>query len=319
MDTSNFIYELEKRFIAQEPLSDRDRCKLLLFDREKERVEHCIFSDIKDIFWPSDLLILNDSKVIPARLIGEIELLLLREIEKDIWEILAKPRKKARVGAKFNFGKLSCKIISKTLPLMARFEYIGDFYSILKDVGKPPLPPYIKRKTEEKDTDSYQTVYARKLGSVAAPTAGLHFTKELLESLREKGVDIKFITLNIGPGTFQKPKDGKMDKEYCEIEKETAEAIKNKKRLVACGTSVVRCLESQEKIEEGSFWTEIFIYPGYKFKWIDSLLTNFHLPESPPFIMTSAFVGLPRLKWLYEEAKAKGYRFASYGDAMLIV
>ncbi|MFH0774212.1 MAG: tRNA preQ1(34) S-adenosylmethionine ribosyltransferase-isomerase QueA [bacterium] len=318
MNLSDFVYDLPKEFIAQEPLSDRKGCKLLLFDREKERVEHLIFSDIKGILRPSDLLILNDTRVIPARLIGEIEILLLSEVEKDVWKILAKPRKKAALGARFSFGKLGCKIISES-PILARFEYIGDFYGILQDVGKTPLPPYIKRKAEEGDKESYQTVYARRFGSVAAPTAGLHFTKRLLSELEAQGVEIRYITLHIGPGTFQKPKDGKMDREYCEIEKETAEAIKNKRRLIACGTSVVRCLELQEKIEEGSFWTNIFIIPGHKFKWIDCFLTNFHLPESPPFIMTSAFVGLERLKWLYEEAKAKGYRFASYGDAMLIV
>ncbi|MDI6751965.1 MAG: tRNA preQ1(34) S-adenosylmethionine ribosyltransferase-isomerase QueA [bacterium] len=318
MNLSEFIYDLPKDFIAQEPLPDRDKCKLLLFNSKKEEITHLIFSDIKNLFSNSDLLILNNTKVIPARLIGEIELLLLQEIEKDVWEILAKPRKRAKVGAKFDFGRLSCEIVS-SYPLMAKFKYSGNFYEQIKEIGFSPLPPYIKRKGDAKDKEFYQTVYAKRLGSIAAPTAGLHFTKGLLSELSAKGIEIGFITLHIGHGTFQKPKDGKMDKEYCQIEKEVAIAIKNKKNLVACGTSVVRCLESQEKIEEGSFWTDIFITPGYRFKWTDCFLTNFHLPASSPFIMTSAFVGLLRLKWLYEEAKAKGYRFASYGDAMLIV
>ena len=318
MNLSDFIYDLPKEFIAQEPLSDRDRCKLLLFDRKKERIEHLIFSDIKGILQPSDLLILNDTRVIPARLIGEIELLLIREVQKDVWEILAKPGKRAKKGAKFDFKRLSCEIISSE-PLMARFDYNGNFYEALNEIGMTPLPPYIKHLPEEIDREFYQAVYAKTSGSVAAPTAGLHFTKELLSELEAKEIQIRFITLHIGPGTFQKPKDGKMDREYCEIPKETAKAIKNKKRLIACGTSVMRCLESQEEIRPSSFWTDIFISPGHKFKWIDCFLTNLHLPASPPFIMTGAFVGLDRLKWLYEEAKAKGYRFASYGDAMLIV
>ncbi len=315
---SKFTYCLPKEFIAQEPISDRQRCKLLLFDRKKEDLSHLIFEDLKDILQPSDLLILNDTKVIPARLIGQIELLLLRELEKDVWEILAKPRKRAKLGAKFDFGNLSCEIVHLE-PLMARFEYSGNFYERIKEIGIIPLPPYIKRKPEEKDKEFYQTIYAKNLGSIAAPTAGLHFTKEFLSELEARGVQIRFITLHIGAGTFQKPGNGKMEKEYCEIPSQTAEAIKGKKRLVACGTSVIRCLERQEKIISSSFWTDIFITPGHRFKWIDCFLTNLHLPESPPFIMTSAFVGLARLKWLYEEAKAKGYRFASYGDAMFIV
>jgi S-adenosylmethionine:tRNA ribosyltransferase-isomerase len=328
MKLSDFSYELSKDRIAQEPLVERAGCRLLVFDRDKNRVEHFRFSDIGKLLSPSDLLILNNTRVIPARLSGktekgEVEVLVLREREKDVWEVLARPKKRLREGVVIDFGKAEAEAISLS-PLLLKFRYSGSFDKVLEEIGKAPLPPYIKREPENSDREFYQTVYAERPGSVAAPTAGLHFTEELLRELEEKGVQVRYITLHIGPGTFISPRkekveDHKMSAELCEIPAETADAIIRKKRLIACGTSVVRCIESKDVIEAGSFWTELFIYPGYRFKWTDGLITNLHLPKSTPFILTSAFVGLSRLKELYEEAKREGYRFASYGDAMLII
>lgn len=293
---------------------------MLFFNRENNKVEHLIFSDIVDILSSSDLLVLNKTKVFPARLITDgIEILLVKEQEKDLWEVLIKPKKRIKEGLKLSFGAIEGEIIS-CCPFRIKFAYSGNFFDRLEEIGKPPLPPYIKREAEEKDKIYYQTVYAEEIGSIAAPTAGLHWTEELLLKVKKKGVSISYITLHIGIGTFKMPrcediKEHKMEAEYVKIE----ERIDLTKRLIACGTSVVRALESQETLEPKVFETDIFIYPGFKFKWTKGLITNFHLPKSPPFIMTSAFVGLSQLKALYEEAKSKDYRFGSYGDCMIVL
>lgn len=293
---------------------------MLFFDRESNKIEHLIFSDIVNILSSRDLIVLNKTRVFPARLITEnIEILLVKEIEKNVWEILAKPKKKMKKGLKLSFGSLYGEIVSCS-PLAIKFSYNGNFFDILEDIGKPPLPPYIKKMPDKEDKIYYQTVYAKDIGSIAAPTAGLHFTNDILLKLEQQDVSISYITLHIGIGTFKMPrcediKEHQMDSEYVKI----SDKIPLNKRLIACGTSVVRALESLEDLEPKEFQTNIFIYPGFKFKWVKGLLTNFHLSQSPSFIMTSAFVGLERLKELYEEAKSKDYRFASYGDCMLIL
>lgn len=293
---------------------------MLFFDRESNKIEHLIFSDIVRILSSRDLLVLNKTRVFPARLITEnIEILLVKEIEKNVWEVLAKPRKKIKEGLKLSFGSLYGEIVSCS-PILIKFNCNGNFLDILEDIGKPPLPPYIKRMPDEEDKIYYQTVYAKDIGSIAAPTAGLHFTNDILLRLKKNDVSISYITLHIGIGTFRMPrcediKDHRMDSEYVKIE----DKIDVNKRLIACGTSVVRALSSLEDLEPKEFQTDIFIYPGFRFKWVKGLLTNLHLPKSPPFIMVSAFVGLDKLKELYEIAKSKDYRFASYGDCMLIL
>ncbi len=298
---------------------------MLFFDRKNNKIEHLKFSDIVDILSPSDLLVLNKTRVFPARLMTNdgIDILLLKEKEKNIWEILAKPRKRIKEGLILSIGSLKGEIIS-CFPLTIRFNCNGNLFDILEGVGNAPLPPYIKRNPMQEDKTYYQTVYAKDVGSIAAPTAGLHWTNDILLRLKDMGIFISYITLHIGIGTF-KPvkceniKEHKMDGEYVEIKEE----IPASKRLIACGTSVVRALESRVRSQESGvksqFWTDIFIYPGFEFKWVKGLLTNFHLPESPPFIMTSAFVGLSKLKELYESAKSKNYRFASYGDCMIVI
>lgn len=294
---------------------------MLFFDRKSHKVEHLIFSDIIHILSKKDLVVLNKTKVFPAKLITDgREILLVKEEEKDLWTFLAKPKNRLKEGLKLSFGELlSGKIVSCS-PFRIKFNYSGDFFSILEDIGKPPLPPYIKRPPEESDKIYYQTVYADEIGSIAAPTAGLHWTHEVILKLKEKGVSISYITLHIGIGTFKKImvsdiREHKMEEEYVKIEK----GIDSNKRIIACGTSVVRALEKQKRLEPKVFKTDLFIYPGFKFKWCKGLITNFHLPQSPPFIMTSAFVGLSLLKELYEEAKSKGYRFGSYGDCMVVL
>lgn len=320
MKLSDFSYSLSKAFIAQSPISEREKCKMLFFDRESNKIEHLIFSDIVKLLSSKDILVLNKTRVFPARLIAEnIEILLVKKIEKDVWEVLAKPRKKIKEGLKLSFGSLSGEIVSSS-PCMIKFSYNGNFFDILEEIGNSPLPPYIKKMPDKEDKIYYQTVYAKEIGSIAAPTAGLHFTDEILLRLEKNGVSIFYITLHIGIGTFKMPrcediKSHQMEGEYVKIN----DKIPLNKRLVACGTSVVRALESLENLEPKEFQTDIFIYPGFKFKWVKGLLTNFHLPKSPPFIMVSAYVGLDKLKELYEEAKSKNYRFGSYGDCMLIL
>lgn len=304
-------------------MKERQNCKMLFFDRKEKKIEHLVFSDIIDLLSSQDLLVLNKTKVFQGRLIvNGIDILLVKEKEKNIWEVLAKPKRKIKEGLILDFSLIKGEVIS-CFPIMVKFNCNGNLFSILEKIGKTPIPPYIKREPNYDDKIYYQTVYAKDLGSIAAPTAGLHFTDEILLKLKENGVSISYITLHIGIGTF-KPvrcndvREHRMDEEYVKIEEE----IPQDKRIIACGTSVVRALESGVRESGGQkvgFWTDIFIYPGFKFKFVSGLLTNFHLPESPPFIMTSAFVGLDELKMLYSEAKSENYRFGSYGDCMLVL
>ncbi len=340
MKTSDFFYELPKELIAQVPIEPRDHSRMMLLDRQTGEIRHKHFYDIIDEFMPGDCLILNDSRVLPARIYGikeetgaKVEFLLLEQKEKDIWEALAGPGKKAKPGAKFNFpgSSLKAEVLETTSSgnRIIKFTYDGDFYTELDKVGQMPLPHYITETL--KDKERYQTVYSHELGSAAAPTAGLHFTKEILEKIKEKGVDIGFVTLHVGLGTFRPVKaeeitDHKMHSEHYEISKETAEMINRTKlrngRVFAVGTTSCRTLESAYKkegaVKESSGYTDIFIYPGYKFNVLDGLITNFHLPESTLIMLVSAFAGYENTMNAYKIAVAEKYRFFSFGDAMFI-
>lgn len=342
MNKEEFFYELPESLIAQDPLSDRSSSRLMVLDKNTGEIEHKIFKDIIDYLEPNDCLVINDTKVIPARLIGErvgtgaaIEVLLLkrRPDEKDVWEVLVKPGKKAKIGTEISFGdgKLVAKVISivEEGNRLIQFSYNGIFEEILDELGQMPLPPYITHKLEDKNR--YQTVYAKYEGSAAAPTAGLHFTKELLERIKEKGVTIASVTLHVGLGTFRPVKEENilehhMHSEFYIISEDAANKInetkKNGGRIISVGTTSTRTLESAAKvdgtIEACSGWTEIFIYPGYTFKMIDCLITNFHLPESTLIMLVSALAGREHVLNAYETAVKESYRFFSFGDAMLI-
>lgn len=340
MRTSDFYYDLPKELIAQSPLADRSSSRLLHLSMKDGSIEHRHFTDILDYLEEGDCLVINDTKVIPARLYGHkedtgavIEILLLKRKENDIWECLVKPGKKAKPGAKIVFGNGILKgeildVVEEGNRLI-QFSYDGIFEEILDQLGEMPLPPYITQKLEDKNR--YQTVYAKNEGSAAAPTAGLHFTKELLERVREKGVQIAHVTLHVGLGTFRPVKVDDVEKhhmhtEFYVVEEDQAELInqtkKNGKRVIAVGTTSCRTLESATG-EDGvlyakSGWTDIFIYPGYKFKMIDGLITNFHLPESTLLMLVSALAGKDKIMHAYEEAVEERYRFFSFGDAMFI-
>lgn len=340
MKTSDFYYDLPKELIAQSPLADRSSSRLLHLSMKDGSIEHRHFTDILDYLEEGDCLVINDTKVIPARLYGHkedtgavIEILLLKRRENDIWECLVKPGKKARPGAKIVFGNGILKgeildVVEEGNRLI-QFVYDGIFEEILDQLGEMPLPPYITQKLEDKNR--YQTVYAKNEGSAAAPTAGLHFTKELLERVREKGVRIAHVTLHVGLGTFRPVKvddveNHHMHTEFYIVEEDQAELInqtkKNGKRVIAVGTTSCRTLESAAG-EDGilsakSGWTDIFIYPGYHFKMMDGLITNFHLPESTLLMLVSAFAGKEKIMHAYEEAVKERYRFFSFGDAMFI-
>lgn len=340
MDLKEFYYYLPKELIAQEPLKDRARSRLMVLDRATGNIEHRIFEDIVDYLNPGDCLVLNDTRVIPARLIGErkdtggkMEFVLLKKIKEEIWEVMVKPGKRARLGAEFIFGngRLRAKVINITDEgnRIVEFFYEGIFEQVLDELGQMPLPPYIKKQLE--DREQYQTVYAREFGSAAAPTAGLHFTNELLEKIKQKKINITFITLHVGLGTFRPVKvrrieDHKMHEEYYEISPEAAKIInetkKNGKRIIAVGTTSARTLETvgdiNGQVKPQSGWSGIFIYPGYKFKVVDALITNFHLPESTLIMLVCAFAGKDKIFKAYEEAIEKKYRFYSFGDAMFI-
>lgn len=340
MKTSDFYYDLPKELIAQSPLADRSSSRLLHLSMKDGSIEHRHFTDILDYLEEGDCLVINDTKVIPARLYGHkedtgavIEILLLKRKENDIWECLVKPGKKARPGAKIVFGNGILKgeildVVEEGNRLI-QFTYDGIFEEILEQLGEMPLPPYITQKLEDKNR--YQTVYAKNEGSAAAPTAGLHFTKELLECVREKGVQIAHVTLHVGLGTFRPVKvddveNHHMHTEFYIVEEDQAKLInqtkKNGKRVIAVGTTSCRTLESATG-EDGilsakSGWTDIFIYPGYHFKMMDGLITNFHLPESTLLMLVSAFAGKDKIMHAYEEAVKERYRFFSFGDAMFI-
>ena len=340
MKTSDFYYDLPHELIAQTPLKQRDSSRLLVLHKDDGATEHKHFYDVVDYLKPGDCLVMNDSRVLPARLLGHrptggaVELLLLTQKEDDVWECLARPGRKLHPGAEVSFGngELKATILSETESgnRMVKFEYEGIFMEVLERLGKMPLPPYIKE--ELKDGERYQTVYSRVNGSAAAPTAGLQFTKELLAKIADKGVQLAFVTLHVGLGTFRPVQvdeitDHHMHSEFCMISKETAELLNNTRknggRIVCVGTTSCRTLESMVN-EDGSFseksaWNDIFIYPGYHFKAMDALITNFHLPESTLIMLVSAFAGYDHVMNAYKEAVRERYRFFSFGDAMLIV
>ena len=341
MKTSDFFYELPEELIAQDPLEDRTASRLLVLDRKTDKLEHKIFSDVIDYLNPGDCLVINNTRVIPARLIGEkegtggkVEILLLKRRENDIGESLVKPGKKLRPGARVTFGdgRLKAEIleIAEEGNRLVKFYYEGIFEEILDSLGEMPLPPYITHKLEDKEM--YQTVYAKFDGSAAAPTAGLHFTTELLEKIKHKGVRIASITLHVGLGTFRPVKvedvnNHHMHTEWYEVNKEAADIInetkKNGGRVICVGTTSCRTIESVAD-ENGLMSaktgeTDIFIYPGYKFKVMDGLITNFHLPESTLVMLVSAFAGKERVLSAYETAVKERYRFFSFGDAMILV
>lgn len=341
MKTSDFYYDLPQELIAQDPLEDRSSSRLMHLSLKDGSIEHRHFTDVLDYLEEGDCLVINDTKVIPARLYGHkeetgalIEILLLKRRENDIWECLVKPGKKARPGAKITFGNgiLKGKIIDVVDEgnRLIQFHYEGIFEEILDQLGEMPLPPYITHKL--KDKNRYQTVYAKNEGSAAAPTAGLHFTKELLEKVKEKGVNIAHVTLHVGLGTFRPVKvddveSHHMHSEFYIVEEDQAKLIndtkKAGKRVIAVGTTSCRTLESATGedgiLKAGSGWTEIFIYPGYHFKMIDALITNFHLPESTLVMLVSALAGKENIMHAYEVAVQEKYRFFSFGDAMIII
>ncbi len=336
---SDFYYDLPPEQIAQTPAEPRDSSRLFVYDRATDKVEHRIFRDITDYLKAGDVLVINNTKVLPARLYantehgGLIEILLLKRLERDKWEVLAKPGRKCAVGKSFKIGdKLSFTVegITDSGERIINFSYDGVFENILEEVGSMPLPPYIKEKL--KDKDRYQTVYAKTDGSAAAPTAGLHFTPELLEKIRSMGVEIVEVLLHVGLGTFRPVKediitDHKMHGEYYEVSEQAAAALNRAKaegrRIIAVGTTSVRTLESATGedgvVRAGSGETYIFIYPPYNFKCVDALITNFHLPESTLIMLVAALVGREKILSLYKTAVDEGYRFFSFGDAMMII
>ena len=340
MKTSDFFYELPEELIAQTPLQQRDSSRLLQLDRESGEIAHLHFYDILDYLNPGDCLVMNDSRVLPARLLGHrptggaVEVLLLRDLGDKKWECLCKPGRKMQVGNEviFGDGELTATVVEvqETGNRVVQFHYEGIFLEVLERLGKMPLPPYIKE--ELMDQERYQTVYSRAVGSAAAPTAGLHWTKELLDKARDKGVKTAFVTLHVGLGTFRPVKaeeitDHHMHSELCMMTAETAEILNETKasggRVICVGTTSCRTLESlvnaDGSFEAKSQWTEIFIYPGYTFKAMDGLITNFHLPESTLVMLVSAFAGREHVLHAYEEAVKERYRFFSFGDAMCIL
>ena len=340
MKVSDFYFELPEELIAQYPLEKRDSSRLMVLDKKTGEIEHRKFHDILEYLNEGDTLVLNNTRVLPARLIGEkeetggkIEFLLLKRIEGDKWECLAKPGKSAREGRRFSFGegKLKAEVVEvlENGNRIVEFYYKGIFEEVLDSLGEMPLPPYIHEKLEDKER--YQTVYSKENGSAAAPTAGLHFTKELLEQIKEKGVKIVYLTLHVGLGTFrpvkvEKIEEHEMHSEFYILSKESADIINETKKrgnkVISVGTTSTRTLETigdeNGFVKEQSGWTNIFIYPGYKFKVVDRLITNFHLPESTLIMLVSTLAGKEHTMKAYEEAVKEKYRFFSFGDAMFI-
>lgn len=340
LKTSDFYFDLPEELIAQTPLEKRDNSRLLTLNKETGETRHLHFYDLPQLLRPGDCLVLNDSRVLPARLIGHrlpgggaCEVLLLVDRGDKTWECLVRPGKKMRVGARLSFGngELTAEVVGEVEGgnRLVRFQYEGIFLEVLERLGKMPLPPYIK--AELQDPERYQTVYSREIGSAAAPTAGLHFTKELLEKIQNMGVKLCYVTLHVGLGTFRPVKeenitDHDMHSEYCMISQETADQINQTKRqggrVICVGTTSCRTIESwaQEDgtLKESAGWTNIFIYPGYRFKVLDGLITNFHLPESTLIMLVSALAGREHVLAAYREAVEQKYRFFSFGDAMFI-
>lgn len=342
MKKSDFYYNLPEELIAQTPVTPRDHSRLMVVDRESGAITHCHFYNLCDILQKGDLLVMNDSRVLPARLYGEkvdngtfIEFLLLEQKGDKLWEIICRPGKKAKVGTKFSFG--GGKLLAEVVEVkpdgnrIVQFSCDGNFYTVLDEIGQMPLPPYITKKLEDKER--YQTVYSRELGSAAAPTAGLHFTKEMLQALREKGVETAFVTLHVGLGTFRPVKEDdvlqhKMHSEHYHLPQETVDKIlqtkQNGGRVIAVGTTSCRTLEAVATEHDGKLvaadgYTDIFIYPGYQFKVLDGLVTNFHLPESTLIMLVSALLGYEKTMHAYDVAVNERYRFFSFGDAMCIL
>ena len=341
MKTSDFYYDLPQELIAQDPLEDRSASRLMVLDKKTGKIQHHIFKEIVNYLNPGDCLVINDTKVIPARLYGakvgtdaKIEVLLLKRKENNIWETLVKPGKKAKIGTKISFGE--GLLIGEVVDIveegnrLIQFTYEGIFEEILDKLGQMPLPPYITHQL--KDKNRYQTVYAKHDGSAAAPTAGLHFTPELLEEIRAKGVNIAHVTLHVGLGTFRPVKvedvtQHHMHSEFYVVEEDQATLINETKKkggkIISVGTTSLRTLESASTedgiLKAGSGWTDIFIYPGYRFKIVDRLITNFHLPESTLIMLVSALAGKEHIMAAYEEAVKDKYRFFSFGDAMIIL
>ncbi len=340
MRTDDFDFELPEELIAQTPIKNRDQSRMLVLDKKTGKIEHKHFNNILDYLNENDVLVLNDTKVMPARLYGQkeetnalIEVLLLKEKTNNTWECLVKPAKRVKIGTVVNFGdgilKAKCIEIKDEGIRVFKLIYDGILYEILDKLGEMPLPPYIHEKLEDKDR--YQTVYAKNIGSAAAPTAGLHFTKELLEKVKEKGITVLYITLHVGLGTFRPVNvedvtKHKMHSEFYMMSKETAEILnkakKNNQRIISVGTTTTRTLETimnlYDEFRECSGWTSIFIYPGYEFKAIDSLITNFHLPKSTLLMLVSALAGKDKIMKAYHEAVKEKYRFFSFGDSMFI-
>lgn len=342
MNINEFDFDLPEELIAQTPLIDRTSSRLMVLDHQRKELSHHYFRDITDYLKPGDCLVLNDTKVLPARLYGikedtgaKVEVLLLTQQEDDEWEVLVKPAKKVKIGTILQFGdgklRAECLAISEHGGRKLRFTYDGIFYEILDQLGEMPLPPYIKEQLHERDR--YQTVYAKEEGSAAAPTAGLHFTKDLLKELETKGVEIAFITLHVGLGTFRPVnvdniKEHEMHAEFYQMTKETAEQLNRVKergnRIISVGTTSTRTLETIARDHNGKFvekngWTDIFIYPPYTFQAVNGLITNFHLPKSTLIMLVSALAGKEFVLHAYNEAVKERYRFFSFGDAMLII
>ncbi|MBE6778244.1 MAG: tRNA preQ1(34) S-adenosylmethionine ribosyltransferase-isomerase QueA [Ruminococcaceae bacterium] len=338
---SDFYYDLPEELIAQEPLEQRDASRLLVLDRRNGACTDRVFSDLLDYLQPGDCLILNNSRVLPARLLGHrratgarVELLLLTPHGDDVWEVLAGPGRRAKPGDELTFGDglLTATVLEVVEGgnRLVRFTYQGNFYEVLERIGQMPLPPYIHKKLEDKER--YQTVYSAAVGSAAAPTAGLHFTPELMQKIRDKGVEIAYVTLHVGLGTFRPVKEDvvenhRMHREHYELSAATAETINRTRerggRVIAVGTTGCRTLESvgltNGRVEPAEGWTDIFICPGYEFQVLDGLVTNFHLPESTLIMLVSAFAGYDHTMAAYRHAVEERYRFFSFGDAMLIV
>ncbi|SHN09299.1 tRNA preQ1(34) S-adenosylmethionine ribosyltransferase-isomerase QueA [Gracilibacillus kekensis] len=342
MEIEDFDFDLPEELIAQTPLQERASSRLMVLNRENRKISHHHFYDILDFLNEGDCLVLNDTKVLPARLYGikeetgaKVEVLLLTQMENDDWEVLVKPAKKIKAGSKITFGDgqliATCLEIKEHGGRILRFEYQGIFYEVLDQLGEMPLPPYIKEQLEEKDR--YQTVYAKEQGSAAAPTAGLHFTETLLRKIKQKGIDIAFITLHVGLGTFRPVsvdniKEHEMHAEFYQMTQETADQLnevkKSGNRIISVGTTSTRTLETIARdtggvFEERNGWTDIFIYPPYQFKAIDGLITNFHLPKSTLIMLVSALADRDFILEAYHKAVDERYRFFSFGDAMLII
>ena len=340
LKTHDFYYDLPEELIAQTPLEKRDSSRLLVLNKESGEISHHHFYNILEFLHPGDCLVLNNSRVLPARLLGHrvptmgaVEVLLLKDHGDGVWECLTKPGRKTQPGTELSFGEgaLTGTVVDAlaTGNKMIQFHYNGIFLEVLERLGKMPLPPYIKEELQ--DGERYQTVYSKINGSAAAPTAGLHFTQELLQQLKNKGVNLAYVTLHVGLGTFRPVKaeeiaDHHMHSEFCMLSQDTADLLNNTKlnggRIVCVGTTSCRTIESLVKpdgtFEESAAWTEIFIYPGYQFKAMDALITNFHLPESTLVMLVSAFAGRERVLKAYREAVSNHYRFFSFGDAMFI-